>query len=302
MKQFCAAILLALSLAFNSSYAENDLASLSAELESVAGNALSEMAMEVAIKINLSGTQSMLVQKMVTEALLITLAIDAEKNKANLQESIERFDNILIGFQNDDEELKITQTHSKKVLAQMEKLAESWDTFKTIVGKIGDDSAANKTLMSEMQTARLPLLQESEKLGSMFGAYCGENLSELATIIHLAGKQRMLTQQMSAELLLLAQNEKSDEVKATYKTQLEKIAQQFDDTLTSLVKGNKQQKIPATSDQAILDQLDKVRTQWEKVKPILEVADTDKATLQKVVDMDLALLATMSKAAEMYIR
>lgn len=298
MKQHYLPIVLALSFAINITHAANEVSSLKAELQAVSNTALNEMATEVAIKINISGTQRMLVEKIVKESLLVALNIDAEKNKSLLKSSTERFETILVGLQTDDKELKITETRSEKVLEQLTKVSSLWDEFKSSIEKISNDTTANKNSIESIHQKSQPLLKATDKLVQMYGDYCGENLNELATVINLAGRQRMLTQKMTAELLLIA----NDNDKSANQMQLKKTVQHFDEMLGHLVKGNKEQKLPETTHKTMLEQFGKVQAQWDELKPIIETADTSKEALQKTAEMNLTLLAAMDKTVEMYIK
>jgi hypothetical protein len=288
MKRFYLASLLALSTPFMT-HAGNDFSNFAAELKSASEGALQEMAAQVAIKINVSDIQRMLAQKMVKEALLITLDVDAEKNKTNLKASNERFETILMGLQTSDEALALTEVKNKKVFAQLTKVSALWDAFKA--------TTTTETLNNDAITAKsLPLIVAINKLVDMYGRYCGENLNQLAILINLSGRQRLLIQKMTTEYLLLA----TENDKTTNQTALKKTMQHFEGMLTSLTNGDKQQGLPATSDKAILVQLNKVQTEWKAFKPLLEADDTSKAALQKIASMNVSLLATMDKAVEMY--
>ena len=73
----------------------------------------------------------------------------------------------------------------------------------------------------------------------------------MGKVINLAGKQRMLTQKMSKEALLVAKGIDAEENKAN----LQKTAALFGKTLTGLVKGDADLGLPKTEDAAILEQL-----------------------------------------------
>ncbi len=288
MKRLYLVTLLALSTPFIT-YAENDFSNFATELKSASDSALQDMSAQVATKINVSDRQRMLVQKMVKESLLITLEVDAAKNKTNLKASAEHFETLLIGLQTSDEALNLTEVKNKKVLAQLSKVSGLWDEFKAMT----TTETLNNTVITEKS---LPLIKAINTLVDMYGSYCGENLNQLATLINLSGKQRLLIQKMTTEFLLLAT--KSD--KAANQAALKKTMSHFENMLTSLTKGDKQQGLPATSDKAILAQLNKVQTEWEAFKPLLETDDTSKEALQKIADMNVSLLATMDKTVEIY--
>ncbi|HHH39563.1 MAG TPA: hypothetical protein ENK50_08315 [Sedimenticola sp.] len=124
---------------------------------------------------------------------------------------------------------------------------------------------------------------------------------EMATVINLAGKQRMLTQKMSKEALLIA---KGIDVQAN-RENLRNTADLFDRTLKGLIQGDAQLGLPATTDPAILAQLDKVNGLWQQFKPNIEAVlkgDTGKPVLESIAKQNLPLLKNMNAAVQMYAK
>lgn len=295
MKSPFLAIVLGLSLSLNNTYATNDFSSFSAELKSASEEAMTDMAKQVAIKINLSDIQRMLAQKMAKEALLIALAVDVEQNKTALTASAKQFEDILIGLQTGDEDLKVTETKSTKVNEQLTKISTLWDDFKPHVTAIIND-VSDKTALANIVKQNIPLLNAIDQSVTLYGSYCGKNLNGLAAAINLSGRQRMLTQKMTKEFLLISHNNDKTQNQALLATTI----QNFDNVLTSLVKGDKKQKLPKIQDKATLEQFNKVQTEWELFKPRLEEEEANTASLQKTATMSLSLLAAMDKAVKTY--
>jgi hypothetical protein len=122
------------------------------------------------------------------------------------------------------------------------------------------------------------------------------NNQEMAGVINLAGKQRMLTQKMTKELLLVAIGIDADANKAN----LAKTVALFDRTLKGLKDGDKDLGLPGTKDPAILAQLDIVTMLWGEYKPVLDAVDVSDAGLAKAAVLNLPLLKSMNTAVKMY--
>ncbi|MCU7892054.1 MAG: type IV pili methyl-accepting chemotaxis transducer N-terminal domain-containing protein [Candidatus Thiodiazotropha sp. (ex Ustalcina ferruginea)] len=121
--------------------------------------------------------------------------------------------------------------------------------------------------------------------------------SEYAIVINLSGRQRMLTQKMSKEMLLIA-----NEVDvAGNRANLEKTAKLFDSTLKGLRDGNAEMGLPATEGKLLLKQLAKVSKLWDEfhdlVSPVISGGDVD---ITKVAELNLPLLKNMNTAVRLY--
>jgi len=251
---------------------------------------------EMAGVINLAGKQRMLTQKMSKEILLIAKGVDADANKGNLKATATLFDKTLKGLIAGDAELKLPKTEDPAIVAQLEKVQGLWTEFDKSVNAVlgGDTSAAVLTAVAQQN---LPLLKNMNKAVQMYAKASGSSLDPaMATTINLAGKQRMLTQKMTKELLLVANGIDADANKAN----LAKTVALFDRTLKGLQNGDKDLGLPGTKDKAILAQLDVVTKLWAEYKPVLDAADVSDAGLAKAAKLNLPLLKNMNKAVKMY--
>ena len=251
---------------------------------------------EMAVVINLAGKQRMLTQKMSKEALLIAKGINVDANKANLRKTADLFDKTLMGLAQGDTELGLPKTEDAEILAQLDKVSGLWKNFKPSINAVleGDTS---KIILEKIAKENLPLLKNMNAAVQMYAKAGGSTLDPaMATTINLAGKQRMLTQKMTKELLLVANNISAD----ANKESLDKTAALFDRTLKGLLEGDEDLGLPGTKDAAIRDQLAMVQKLWSDYKPVLDAVDTSDAGLTKAADLNLPLLKNMNKAVKMY--
>ncbi len=246
--------------------------------------------------INLAGKQRMLTQKMSKEALFIAKGIDVDANTASLKKTAALFDKTLKGLASGDESLNLPKTENAEILAQLQKVAELWTPFKANIDKvIGGNS--DKATLEAIAKENIPLLKNMNKAVQMYAKASGSKLDPgMAKTINLAGKQRMLTQKMTKELLLVANG-----IDAAANTEnAKKTVALFEKTLNGLIKGDESLGLQGTKDANILKQLEVVQKLLADYKPIIEKVDTSDEALKKALKLNIPLLKNMNKAVKMY--
>ncbi len=128
----------------------------------------------------------------------------------------------------------------------------------------------------------------------------GPSASEYGVVLNLSGKQRMLTQKMSKEIVLIAMGHKT----AANVKNLKETAALFDKTLKGLRNGEASLKLVPTSNSRILRQLDKVDAIWAEFHPVVQtIIDQGSATKDQVAlvaEKNLPLLKQMNKCVKLY--
>ena len=128
----------------------------------------------------------------------------------------------------------------------------------------------------------------------------GPSAAEYGVVLNLSGKQRMLTQKMSKEIVLIAMGH---EVAANVKN-LQGTSSLFDKTLKGLRDGSSDLQLPATSNKRILRQLDKVDAIWADFQPVVQaIIDQSSASgdqVAAVAQQNLPLLKQMNKCVKLY--
>lgn len=116
-----------------------------------------------------------------------------------------------------------------------------------------------------------------------------------AQVINLAGRQRMLTQKMTKEALLTltGQNQTAE---------MEKTKVLFDNTLTGLLEGDSNLGIPATANQAIREQLLKVKELWVAFQPLIEKVQSEPSAedLTLIASESVTILKEMNAAVKLF--
>jgi hypothetical protein len=293
------------------------------KLSSIVGNYMKKKNIQNHI-INLSGKQRMLTQKMTKLALLVSLGIDKKNNKAKLQKSTKQYDTTLEallltlgedkdkhraklikasklydktlnGFLNGDQTLGLPATKNKKIIALIKKIQKEWKEFDKNIQKISDSEKKDTKALGFVISKNENLLKMSHQLVQDFkNSQSKQTFLEKArlNIVDVAGRQRMLTQKMTKEKLLILLKIDSDK----NSKKLKKTIKLFDDSLKALRFGNKDMFIVKPSNKKIKKQLEKVAKLWDELKPLYLKKRLNQKELAKLVKENPILLAKMHKA------
>ncbi len=254
-------------------------------------------AKEWATVINLSGRQRMLTQKMTKEMLLIAIKHDADANRSNLKKTADLFDKTLKGLIHGDANVGLPATASKATLKKFSEVENLWGKYKNVVDKV---VAGGDVDIPTIAKLNMPLLKTMNECVSLYAKDAKkETGKEAGVVINLAGKQRMLTQKMTKESLLVLLEHEAD----MNKDNLRKTADLFDKTLKGLKDGDSDLGLPPTKNTKIVAQLIEVRELWNNFKPVIDKVLDGSATKDNVstlAKLNLPLLKEMNKAVKMY--
>lgn len=273
---------------------------------SVVTAATGPSAAEYGVVINLSGKQRMLTQKMSKEVLLIALNVEKDKNLKNLATTANLFNKTLAGLRDGDAELKLPETVNRRIRKQLEKVEKIWIEFHAQVQKIIDTGTVTPPQMDRIAADNLKLLKEMNKCVNLYEKDASKaglkSDPTLAVAINLSGKQRMLTQKMSKEFLLVALGHDVD----NNKLNLLETSTLFERTLKGLADGDKTLDLSGTKNKDIRGQLTVVNGLWQDFKPIIDYAtspSTKSITREKIDRLaagNLPLLKEMNSAVLMF--
>jgi len=263
-------------------------------------------AAEYGTVLNLSGKQRMLSQKMSKEVMLVALDVDKSANLENLKKTSALFDKTLKGLRDGDASLNLPPTSAKRILRQLGKVDEIWADFYPAIQAITSSGSVTAEQVTVIAEKNIPLLKQMNKT---VGAYEKDaakgGLAKdpgLAATLNLSGKQRMLTQKMSKEFLMIAYGHDVDNNKLS----LLETYTLFERTLKGLVDGDATLGLPGTKAQGIIDQLGVVSGLWADFKPVVSAASEASTTavsadqISQVAKLNLPLLQNMNKAVGMY--
>jgi len=250
---------------------------------------------ELALSINLAGKQRMLTQKMTKEALLVKAGIDKKENLEKLKKTRALFDQTLKGLMQGDKALKLKPCKKQKVQKQLAKVVKIWEGFDANIKKVIDGSA-DKRVYQEIQKQNLTLLKEMNNAVSLYVDQSKQKTSKRAQAINLSGKERMLTQKMAKDLLLISQG-----IDVTRNREdLKQTAALFEKILRGLQKGDVSLGLEGTKLPAIQKQLKKGEKLWKEIQPDFNKAFKDKKVLKKTIARLDNLLVEMNKAVQKF--
>jgi len=222
--------------------------------------------------INLAGKQRMLTQKMSKEALLIGKGIDVEKNQNTLKESISLFDTTLNGLLYGDKNLKLQKTEDKEIVKELQSILNLWREFKIFIDRVANGKF-KRTALKAIEMGNIPLLKSMNHVVNMYEKKYESQLSnQRATTINLAGKERMLVQKITKELLLISHNLESN----IYMSSLKKGGNFFKNSLLELVN-NKE----AMNNPEIVKEIQDIKTLWDEYEQSIMNAELSKEGVHK---------------------
>ena len=238
------------------------------------------------IVINLAGKQRMLTQKMSKEALLIIKGIAIKENRKNLKETIALFDKTLYGLRDGNKELNLPQTEEKEIVNALNKEIQLWSMFKIFLDNIVDNKADINTLKA-VEIANMPLLKLMNDIVMLYEKKYASTISPNgAKTINLAGRERMLIQKMTKELLLIANNIKSD----AYIKSLKSDGQLFQDKLSELIEEKEHIK-----EQKLRKRVDNIQKLWEDYKYLIASTEASTAGIKKFQKSKQPLIKEMTQ-------
>lgn len=263
---------------------------------------------EYGVVLNLSGRQRMLSQKMSKEVLLIALNVDTEGNLKNLAQTVTLFERTQKGLRNGDTALGLPPTTNERIRKQLDKVEGLWQQFRPLVDAVLAERKVSPETIKALAAQNPLLLKETNKAVLLYekdAAQAGLQADpSLAVTINLAGKQRMLSQKMCKEYLLFAAGYEAE----NNKLNLLETYGLFERTLSGLQKGDSSLDLVGTKNAAILQQLAKVDTLWQALKPIVVFATEPSTTsvppekTAQLAKINPDLLKEMNIAVEMFER
>ncbi len=244
-------------------------------------------------RINLSGKQRMLTQRMAKLALMIDAGIEVKESKKKLKMFADLYGKTLNGFKNGDKDLGCIPSDNAEVKEQIKQIEKDWEKFSAHIQKIiaGEDKDGRS--LSYIIQENEALLKASNELVKRYEkSNKSKNYLDKARlhIVNIAGRQRMLTQKMTKEKLLIAKG------KTEYNGKLEKTIELFDNSLNSLIKGDKENHIVKPTNKEMKKQLDKVAQLWQELKPLYEEKKVSKKSLATIIQKNPLLLEEMNRA------
>jgi len=265
--------------------------------------AQSDEAIEAARRVNVSGRQRMLSQRISKAACFINIGAETEGKPDQLQDAVALFETSLNALRSGDERMGLGPEKNAVIGGALQGVAIDWEVFSGHLQMALDSGAVPRPALEEIDKSGLVLLADMNsvvnKTASIYGGALPEMPLILSVTIDLAGRQRMFTQKAAKEFCLIEAGVNVEENRA----RLAKTAELFTLTLGALQIGMPSMVMAAPNEE-IHAQLVAVAEAWGGPRAALEVAVnggtiTDVQRSAIVNDME-RVLVLMNEAVGMY--
>lgn len=255
------------------------------------------------LRINLSGKLRMLSQRVAAAACLQTQGTNTELSATMLSGAVAEFDSILNALEFGDQSMGIAHPEeAARTLASIANVTSAWQPMRDAATALIADNT-NDAALAVILNQDGPLLEET--LG--FAVVVASNYSIYldvveadAFLIEIAGRQRMLLQQMSKNACIVAAELDDDHAF----DELTTAVGTFEATLIALRDGMPAAGIRRPPNQMIGDQLTSVFGRWSAIRPVLDAVMVGEDVAPEVLatlahDLEVALVE-MNTAVTLY--
>lgn len=239
--------------------------------------------------INVAGRQRMLSQKVTKEAMAM---LRGDVKKSAVLGTAKQFERSLADLISGNPDENIPPTKEEHIKAQLNKVKNIWVKFYKNLTQLVDIADQRAAAYSAISDTNLALLKDMNDAVFMMEQ---EGLD--ARTINLAGRQRMLSQKMAKEALLLESGEAEvEDFQATVSL--------FDKTLKGLIGGSKSLGLRSMKSPAVLSQLRRVEERWDlfrgNAENLIALVGPSAKYVNYILKNNVPLLKEMNKAVLQY--
>lgn len=252
-------------------------------------------------KINLAGRQRMLTQRIAKSACLAQMGVNAAKNRTETAEAVETFDRVLVAIRLGSPDLGMLEETDPDVLRELSLTRQRWNRFE-VNARASSRADLPKAAFAALRTENVALLtQMNETVQALQVAKGTASMSpDLALLINVSGRQRMLTQKTVKDLCMIVSG--IDPV--ADRVALKESVAEFEGSLRDLIEGNQSRDILPAPTWDIEAQLVYVSTLWAEIAPDLDLAingaDPAPKMLARIAEKSETILSEMNNAVWMY--
>ncbi|MEM7042127.1 MAG: type IV pili methyl-accepting chemotaxis transducer N-terminal domain-containing protein [Pseudomonadota bacterium] len=263
-----------------------------------------DAAIEAARKVNLSGRQRMLSQRMAKAACLMSRDISFAATYDQLTQAYNLFQRSDAALRTGDEEMGLSPEEQPEVLTALSAIDASWSSYSGIVENAVETGAVEETGLETLDDESREVLKYMNiavfKIARAYAEVTPSVPLGLTITIDVAGRQRMLTQKAVKEACLMAVS--SDP--SLHSDRLNETIELFDLSLKALRDGYEDVGVIAAPTREIDRKLQEVASLWDPVKRILDRAAAGEVLsdrdLSRVARLSEPLLQTMNEAVSLY--
>jgi len=253
-------------------------------------------------KINISGRQRMLSQRMAKAVCFSSIGVDVLGHVKMAKGAHADFEKALVGLREGDADLGILKEEAPAILTELDGVVELWSTYGETISSAVSTAYITDEMLSRVSSLSVPtLVQMNKAVGEFEKRYGASDLHpSLALAINVSGRQRMLSQKSSKEFCLtIAESDKEKNREALVAT-----VNLFETSLAALMNGDEAKGLPEAPTEEIYEQLELVNTLWTPVAKIFSIVidggTPTQADIAYVAKQNNIILVEMNKAVGMY--
>lgn len=255
-------------------------------------------------KINISGRQRMLSQRMAAKSCLSMADPSTTAYGLEAQQAHDSFRSQLTGLRLGSAEMNLPVETNADILAALDEVEATWDLFSAPVQQLAAGYVDNAAMLQLFELNTEVLRLSNAAVQAIVGAHGASDMpANIAKAIDVAGRQRMLTQKMLKEACFVSVGlATEDNVAALLATK-----DLFERSLNDLRNGNTELGIAPPTSPAVKEQLNEVSVLWEEYKSVLAQnaasagSEKDAQLLRKASEAADRVLAASHQAVLRYV-
>jgi hypothetical protein len=253
-------------------------------------------------RVGLAEEQAVITQRIPMCANFIKLNVEPSRFLANIEDAAARFDKVLVGLRNGDEELGITAEDSGEVLEALSAVDAVWPVMRSAVDTILANQFVEEAEFDAIARASSALLFMSENVEKRLLSVYGDSAQKLGVLVsvELAARQEMLTQKMAKEVGNIALGFKPEENRKI----LAGTIDLYENSLQALLGGVEELILPPPPEHIKLALLEE-KSRWSDLGPIVRtIADGSEPgllELYSIASQEEALLEAAQHIEHLYV-
>lgn len=253
-------------------------------------------------KINVSGRNRMLSQRMAKAVCFASIDVDKAAHIEMALAAHAEFDKALKGLRHGNADLGILQETTPAILTELDGVDTLWATYGSAIASSAKNGGFTADALNQIPDLSIPTLIQMNKAVRQFEKRYGASdiHPSLALAINISGRQRMLSQKSSKEFCLTVAGYAPNESRAA----LASTVDLFETSLIALMDGSDDLGLPEAPTDEIYEQLERVQELWAPVAAIFKMT-SDGGTpteqqVQFVATQNNTILVEMNNAVGMY--
>jgi hypothetical protein len=253
-------------------------------------------------RVGLAEEQAVITQRIPMCANFIKLNVEPSRFLVGIQGAAERFDKVLNGLRNGDDDLGIQAEQSGEILEALSAVDSVWPIMRGAVDAVVANKFVEEAEFDAIARASSALLFMSENVEKRLLSVYGDSTKKLSILIsvELAARQEMLTQKMAKEVGNIALGFKPEENRKI----LAGTADLYENSLQALIGGVEALTLPPPPEHIKLALLEE-KSRWSDLGPIIrsiaEGAEPGLLELYSIASQEEALLEAAQHIEHMYV-